>query len=71
RDFRSLRGLVERSITDQGRVSTWMVSCMMQLIEASGQTYQAFDRTFRGSSLAIFERRTRQRTGEASTSAAP
>ncbi|GJY03406.1 hypothetical protein Tco_0369346 [Tanacetum coccineum] len=58
-------------MTDQGRVSTWMISCMTQLMEASGQTYQAFDRTFRGSSLVVFERRTRQRTGEASTSAAP
>ncbi|GJZ52377.1 hypothetical protein Tco_0606892 [Tanacetum coccineum] len=38
---------------------------------ASGQTYQAFDGTFRGSSPAIFERCTRQRTGKASTSAAP
>ncbi|GKC09374.1 hypothetical protein Tco_1000984 [Tanacetum coccineum] len=35
-DVRSLRGLVERSMTDQGRFSTWMVSCMMQLKEASG-----------------------------------
>ncbi|GJR18647.1 hypothetical protein Tco_0967174, partial [Tanacetum coccineum] len=28
-DVRSLRGLVERSMTDQGRFSTWMISCMM------------------------------------------
>ncbi|GJZ22334.1 hypothetical protein Tco_0559373 [Tanacetum coccineum] len=28
RDVRSLRGLVERSMTDQGRFSTWMISCM-------------------------------------------
>ncbi|GKE20191.1 hypothetical protein Tco_1431703 [Tanacetum coccineum] len=48
-DVRSLRGLVERSMTDQGRFSTWMVSCMTQLMEASGRTYQAFDETFRGS----------------------
>nr|GEW40074.1 hypothetical protein [Tanacetum cinerariifolium] len=41
------------------------------LMEASGQTYQAFDGTFRGSSPAVFERRTRQRTGEASTFATP
>ncbi|GJS03211.1 hypothetical protein Tco_0319719, partial [Tanacetum coccineum] len=32
-DVRSLRGLVERSMTDQGRFSTWMVSCMTQLME--------------------------------------
>ncbi|GJW82987.1 hypothetical protein Tco_0156132 [Tanacetum coccineum] len=38
-DVRSLRGLVERSMTDQGRFSTWMVSCMTQLMEASGLTY--------------------------------
>ncbi|GKE77465.1 hypothetical protein Tco_1543585, partial [Tanacetum coccineum] len=54
-DVRSLWGLVERSLTDQGRFSTWMVSCMTQLIEASGRTYQAFDGTFRGSYLEVFE----------------
>ncbi|GJX21398.1 hypothetical protein Tco_0224075 [Tanacetum coccineum] len=59
RDVRSLRGLVESSMTEQGRVSTWMISCMTQLMEASGQTYRAFDGTFRGRFLAIFERRTR------------
>ncbi|GKD06715.1 hypothetical protein Tco_1181689, partial [Tanacetum coccineum] len=48
-----------------------MISYMTQVMEASGQTYQAFDGTFQGSSLVVFERRTRQRTGEASTSAAP
>ncbi|GKE02943.1 hypothetical protein Tco_1390926, partial [Tanacetum coccineum] len=46
RDVVSLRGLVERSITDQGRFSTWMISCMAQLMEASRQTYQAFNGTF-------------------------
>ncbi|GKB42004.1 hypothetical protein Tco_0886946 [Tanacetum coccineum] len=30
--------------------------CMTQLMKASGQTYQAFDGTFRGSSPAAFER---------------
>ncbi|GJT53905.1 RNA-directed DNA polymerase, eukaryota [Tanacetum coccineum] len=68
RDVRSLRGLVKRSMTDQGRFSTWMISA--QLMDASGLTYQEFDGTFRGSSPAAFQRRTRQRTGEASTSAA-
>ncbi|GJT68202.1 hypothetical protein Tco_1019682 [Tanacetum coccineum] len=38
RDIGSLRGLVERSMADQGRFSTWMISCMAQLMEASGQT---------------------------------
>ncbi|GJW00888.1 hypothetical protein Tco_1556139 [Tanacetum coccineum] len=71
RDVRCLRRLVERSMTDQGRVSTWMISYMTQLMEASGKTYQAFDGTFRGSSPAIFERRTRRRTSETSTFAAP
>ncbi|GJZ71483.1 hypothetical protein Tco_0635334 [Tanacetum coccineum] len=40
-----LRGDVARSITDQSRFSTWMVSCMTQLMDASGRTYQAFDST--------------------------
>ncbi|GJW79300.1 hypothetical protein Tco_0140982 [Tanacetum coccineum] len=44
-DVRSLLGLVNRSMTDQGRFSTWMVSCMTQLMKASGHTYQAFDGT--------------------------
>ncbi|GJR19896.1 hypothetical protein Tco_0968423 [Tanacetum coccineum] len=48
-DVRSLRGLMERSMTDQGRFSTWMINCMTQLMEASGRTYLAFDETFRGS----------------------
>ncbi|GJR00836.1 hypothetical protein Tco_0523820 [Tanacetum coccineum] len=69
-DFRSLRGLVERSMTDQGQFSTWMMTCMTQLMKANGLTYQAFDRSIRGSSSAAFQRRTRQRTGEASSSAA-
>ncbi|GJW37399.1 hypothetical protein Tco_0060319 [Tanacetum coccineum] len=71
RDVGSLRGLVERSMTDQGRFSTWMMTCMTQLMDASGLTYQAFDGTFRGSSPAAFQRRTRQRTGEASSTAGP
>ncbi|GKE14868.1 hypothetical protein Tco_1422445, partial [Tanacetum coccineum] len=70
RDVGSLHRLVERSITDQGRFSTWMMACMTQFMDASALTYQAFDGTFQGSSPAAFQRRTRQRTGEASTSAA-
>ncbi|GKE69978.1 hypothetical protein Tco_1528050, partial [Tanacetum coccineum] len=46
RDVGSLRGLVERSMTDQGRFSTWMMTCIMQLMDASGLAYQAFDGTF-------------------------
>ncbi|GKE94182.1 hypothetical protein Tco_1579037, partial [Tanacetum coccineum] len=38
------------------------------LMDASGLTYHAFDGTFRGSSPTAFQRRTRQRTGEANTS---
>ncbi|GJT55459.1 hypothetical protein Tco_0990513 [Tanacetum coccineum] len=69
-DVRSLRGLMERSMTDQGRFSTWMVSCMTQLMEARGRTYQEFDGTFRGSYPAVFERRTKHKTNGASTSTA-
>ncbi|GKD41186.1 hypothetical protein Tco_1261393 [Tanacetum coccineum] len=50
------------------RFSTWMISCMTQLMEASGRTYQAFNGTFRGSYPMAFERRTRQRIDGASTS---
>ncbi|GJX53589.1 hypothetical protein Tco_0281958 [Tanacetum coccineum] len=53
----------------EGRFSTWLM-CMTQLMDASGLTYQAFDGSFRGSSPATFQRRTRQRTGKASTSTA-
>ncbi|GKF15015.1 hypothetical protein Tco_0056477, partial [Tanacetum coccineum] len=45
-----LRGVVESSITEQTRVSTWMISCMTQLMDVSGRTYQAFDSTLVGSS---------------------
>ncbi|GKE28491.1 hypothetical protein Tco_1443875 [Tanacetum coccineum] len=69
-DVRSLRGLVERSMTDQGRFSTWMVSSIKQLIEVSGRTYHAFDGTFQGSYLEVFERRTRHMTDGACTSTA-
>ncbi|GKF77824.1 hypothetical protein Tco_0230294, partial [Tanacetum coccineum] len=58
RDVGSLCGLVERSMTDHERFSMWMMSCMTQLMDASRLTYQAFDGTFRGSSLAAFQRHT-------------
>ncbi|GKF28123.1 hypothetical protein Tco_0094465, partial [Tanacetum coccineum] len=57
--------------TEQSRVSTWLISCMTQLMNASGHTYQAFDSTFVGSSRMPYQRRIRPRTGDASTSAAP
>ncbi|GJX66197.1 hypothetical protein Tco_0300540 [Tanacetum coccineum] len=50
RSIVGLRGDVDRSITDQGRFATWMVSCMTQLMDASSRTYQAFDSTPIGSS---------------------
>ncbi|GJS65149.1 hypothetical protein Tco_0679713 [Tanacetum coccineum] len=54
RDVGTLRGLMERSMTDQGRFSTWMMLCKAQLMDASRLTYQAFDGIFRGSSPAAF-----------------
>ncbi|GJW52774.1 hypothetical protein Tco_0096859 [Tanacetum coccineum] len=39
RDVGSLCGLVERSMTDQGRFSTWLMTSMTQLMDASGLTY--------------------------------
>ncbi|GKF16525.1 hypothetical protein Tco_0061443 [Tanacetum coccineum] len=63
-----LCGVVERSITDQARLSTWMISCMTQLMDASGRTYHAFDSTFIGSSHMPYQRRTRRRTDDANTS---
>ncbi|GJY30320.1 hypothetical protein Tco_0413815 [Tanacetum coccineum] len=66
-----LCGVVDRSITDQSRFATWMISCMTQLMDASGRTYQAFDRTLVGSSQMPYQRRTKHRTGDASTPAAP
>nr|GEZ56160.1 hypothetical protein [Tanacetum cinerariifolium] len=66
-----LRGLVESFITEQSRVSTWMISCMTHLMDASGHTYQAFDNTLIGSSRVPYQMRVRPRTGDASTSVAP
>ncbi|GJW07070.1 retrovirus-related pol polyprotein from transposon TNT 1-94 [Tanacetum coccineum] len=63
-----LRGVVERSITDQARLSTWMISCMTQLMDASGRTYHAFDNTLVSSSQMPYQRRTRRRTDDANTS---
>ncbi|GJY04918.1 hypothetical protein Tco_0370858 [Tanacetum coccineum] len=66
-----LRGVLESSIIEQTQVSTWMISCMTQLMDASGRTYKAFDSTLVGSSKLSYERRVRPKTGEASTSTAP
>ncbi|GJS15969.1 hypothetical protein Tco_0410441 [Tanacetum coccineum] len=63
-----LRGDVDRSITEQSRFATRMVSCMTQLMDARGHTYQAFDNTLVGSSRFPYQGRTRRRTGDASTS---
>ncbi|GJS83428.1 hypothetical protein Tco_0749969 [Tanacetum coccineum] len=66
-----LREVVESSITEQTGVSTWMISCMTQLMDTSSRTYQAFDSTLVGSSRFPYQRRTHRRTDDASTSAAP
>ncbi|GJU80042.1 hypothetical protein Tco_1282407 [Tanacetum coccineum] len=42
-----------------------------EVMDASGRTYEAFDITLVGSSWMPYQRRARQRTGEASTSVAP
>ncbi|GJT50786.1 hypothetical protein Tco_0976943 [Tanacetum coccineum] len=67
---RSIVGLhedVDRSITNQSRFATWMVSCITQLMDASGRTYQAFDSTLVGSSRLPYQGCTRRRTGDTST----
>ncbi|GJT23233.1 hypothetical protein Tco_0893170 [Tanacetum coccineum] len=38
-----LRGDVASFTTEQSRVSTWLISCMTQLMDVNGQTYQPFD----------------------------
>ncbi|GKG25199.1 hypothetical protein Tco_0395827, partial [Tanacetum coccineum] len=43
--------------TKQSRVSTWLISCMTHLMDASSQTYQPFDSTLVGSSGLSFQRR--------------
>ncbi|GJU68061.1 hypothetical protein Tco_1254320 [Tanacetum coccineum] len=67
RDVVGLRGDVASFTTEQSRVSTWLISCMTQLMDASGQTYQPFDSTLVGSSGLSFRRRIMPRTGDAST----
>ncbi|GKE46368.1 hypothetical protein Tco_1477626, partial [Tanacetum coccineum] len=67
RSIVGLHGDVDRSITNHGRFTTWMVSCMNQLMDASGRTYQTFDNTLVGSSQFPYQRCARRRTGDAST----
>ncbi|GJR98893.1 hypothetical protein Tco_0271067 [Tanacetum coccineum] len=66
-----LQGVIESSITEQTRVSIWMISCMTQLMDSSGHTNQAFDSTLVGSSRVSYQRRVRPKTDDASTSTAP
>ncbi|GJV78087.1 hypothetical protein Tco_1509671 [Tanacetum coccineum] len=71
RDVVGLQGVVESFTTEQSRVSTWLISCMTQLMDAIGHTYQPFDSTLVGSLRLSFRRRVRLRTSYASTSTAP
>ncbi|GJU05452.1 hypothetical protein Tco_1121882 [Tanacetum coccineum] len=66
-----LRGVVESFTIEQSKFSTWMISCMTQLMDVSGQTYQPFKNTLVGSSWLSFWRCVRPRTCDASTSTAP
>nr|GEY32859.1 hypothetical protein [Tanacetum cinerariifolium] len=59
-----LRGVVESSITEKSRVSTRMISCMTQLLDAIGRTYQAFDNTLVSSSRVPYQRHVRPKTCE-------
>ncbi|GKB93740.1 hypothetical protein Tco_0979877 [Tanacetum coccineum] len=70
RDVVGLRGDFVSFTIEHSRVSTWLISCMTQLMDASGQTYQPFDSTLVGSLGLYFRRCVRPRTGDASTSAA-
>ncbi|GJQ95732.1 hypothetical protein Tco_0006871 [Tanacetum coccineum] len=54
-DVVGLRGVVESFTTEQSRVSTWLISCMTQLMDAS--VYQTFDSTLVGSSRMPYQRR--------------
>ncbi|GKD47782.1 hypothetical protein Tco_1276758 [Tanacetum coccineum] len=56
---------------EQSRVSTWLITCMTQLMDANGKTYQPFDNTLIGSLQLSFQRHVRPRTSDASTFAAP
>ncbi|GJT96750.1 hypothetical protein Tco_1092268 [Tanacetum coccineum] len=70
RDVVGLQGVVESFTTEHSRVSTWLITCITQLMDASDQTYQPFDNTLIGSSRLSFQRCVRPRTGDASSFAA-
>ncbi|GJT40735.1 hypothetical protein Tco_0940600 [Tanacetum coccineum] len=69
--FERVAGVVESFTTEQFRVSTLLITCMTQLMDVSGLTYQAFDSTLVGISRMPYQRRVRPRTCDARTSAAP
>ncbi|GJT64909.1 hypothetical protein Tco_1016389 [Tanacetum coccineum] len=71
RDIVGLRGVVESFTIEQSRVFTWLITCITQLMDASGQTYHPFDSTLVGSSWLSLQRRVRPRIGDVSTSATP
>ncbi|GJS77538.1 hypothetical protein Tco_0727419 [Tanacetum coccineum] len=71
RDVVGLRGVIESFTTKQSRVFTWLITCITQLIDAIGLTYQAFNSTLFGSSRMPYQRRIRPMTGDVSTFAAP
>ncbi|GJY50484.1 hypothetical protein Tco_0441331 [Tanacetum coccineum] len=71
RDVVGLRGVIESFTTEQSRVSTWLITCITQLMDASGHTYQAFDNTLVGSSRMPYQRHVRPKIGDASTFTAP
>ncbi|GJU04349.1 hypothetical protein Tco_1114687 [Tanacetum coccineum] len=66
-DVIGLQGVIESFNTEQTRVSTWLISCMTQFMDASGHTYQAFDSTLISSSRMPYQRRVRPRTSDACT----
>ncbi|GKG49243.1 hypothetical protein Tco_0515695 [Tanacetum coccineum] len=70
-DVVRLRRVVKSFTTEQSRDSTWLISYMTQLMDASGHPYQAFDSTLVGSLRMPYQRCVRPGTGDASTSAAP
>ncbi|GJR72502.1 hypothetical protein Tco_0084867 [Tanacetum coccineum] len=65
------RAAEDAHVVDEGAQADPAPLHQLRLMKASGQTYQAFDRTFRGSSPPVFEKCTKQRTDGANTSIAP
>nr|GEW59480.1 hypothetical protein [Tanacetum cinerariifolium] len=61
-------------IADEGaqtRFSTWMISCITQIMDAGGCTYEEFDSTLVGSSRVSYQRLVRPKTGDANTPQLP